>query len=179
MFQYEYYNYAWGFRHSGFLIDQDGRLNGFKQPKKWIAMDSSGMMTEADLEFNLSQCDTVCGRIDTKLINENFEKIADIRYGGIVDNGLVMADAGTGVLSAWYWNEKARKYENVFLISNGDIYKINTHSGVKEIVEWLKGVGKNTGRFYWFGGIGAVPPPISPKTAPSTQSSAIPFLPSK
>ena len=152
LFQYEYYNYAWGFRHRGFLIDQDGRVNGFEQPKKWIVTDSTGMLTKADLEYNLAQCDTICGKVEKELLEENFRKIEDIRFAKIEDTGLYMADAGTGVISAWYWNKKAEKYENVFLISNGDVNKINTHASVKEIVEWLKKAGEKTGRFYWYGG---------------------------
>jgi hypothetical protein len=152
VFQYEYFNYAWGFRHHGFLIDEQGNIQGFRQPEKWMTPDSSGMMTRADLVYNLAQCDTVCGKVDLDVLDRNFLKINNIRSGKIADNGLVMADAGTGVFSAWYWNEKAEKYENVFLISNGDVYRINTHSDVKEIVEWLKAIGEKTGRFYWFGG---------------------------
>ena len=115
LFQYEYYNYAWGFRHHGFLIDQDGRVNGFEQPKKWMQPDSAGMMGREDLEFNLRQCDTLCGKVDKELLNDNFKKIEDIRFGKIEDTGIYMADAGTGVISAWYWNKRAEKYENVFL----------------------------------------------------------------
>lgn len=152
LFQYEYYNYAWGFRHRGFLIDHDGRINGFEQPKKWIVTDSTGMVTKADLEYNLAQCDTICGKVDREELEANFRMIKDIHLGKILDNGMVMADAGTGVFSAWSWNERAGKYENVFFISNGDIYKINTHPDVKEIVEWLRKIGEKTNRFYWYGG---------------------------
>jgi hypothetical protein len=153
VFQYEYYNYAWGFRHQGFLIDHNGHVKGFQQPKKWISMDSSGMISKADLEFNLAQCDTVCGKVEFNVLEDYYLKIKDIRYGKIADNGMVMADAGTGVLSAWYWNEKAWKYENVFLISNSDVYRINTHHDVKEMVDWLRKIGEKTPWFYWYGGI--------------------------
>lgn len=151
LFQYEYYNYAWGFRHLGFMIDQKGNVNGFKQPKNWTVPDSMGMMSKAGLENNLAQCDTVCGTVDKFLLDENYKKIPDIRNGKIIDNGLVMADAGTGELSAWFWNERAEKYENVFLISNGDVYKVNSHPDVKELVDWLRKIGEKTDRFFWFG----------------------------
>ena len=152
LFQYEYYNYAWGFRHSGFLIDRDGQINGFSQPEKWIKPDSLGFLAKEDLQFNLESCDTISGKVNLDELNLYYSRIKDIRTGEIVDNGLVMADAGTGVFSAWYWNEKAGKYENVFLISNGDLSKVNTHPEVKELVAWLRWVGAKSGRFYWFGG---------------------------
>lgn len=152
LFQYEYYNYAWGFRHHGFLIDQYGNVNGFKEPKKWITPDSTGTLTSADLEYNIAQCDTICGKVDKRKLMEHFGKIGSIRYGNIKDDGLIMADAGTGVFSAWYWNGKAGNYENVFLISNGDLSRTNTHPYAKEVIEWLKRVGEKTNRFYWYGG---------------------------
>jgi len=151
VFQYDYINYAWGFRHHGFLIDGKGYIVGFQQPAKWMDPDSSGMITKADLEFNLSQGDTICGQVDIEDLERNFKKIMDIRSGKIIDNGMVMADAGTGVLSAWYWSENAQKYENVFLISNGDYSMENSHESVSSLVEWLKEIGAKTNRFYWFG----------------------------
>jgi hypothetical protein len=151
LFQYEYINYAWGYRHHGFLIDSDGNIKGFLQPEKWIFPDSTGMLKKVDLEYNLAQCDTSFGKVDRDVLHENFNKLGDIREGKIMDNGIVMADAGTGVLSGWYWNAKAGKYESVFLISNGDYSRVNTHSSVKDMVEWLKSVGEKTDRFYWYG----------------------------
>lgn len=152
LFQYEYVNYAWGYRHHGFLIDVDGNVNGFRQPEKWIFPDSSGLMSESELEYNLAQCDTVCGKADTDDLEHKYNKIAEIRLGKIVNHGLVMADAGTGVLSAWYWNDGAGKFEQVFLVSNGDVFKENIHHDVQPVVDWLKKIGEKTNRFYWFDG---------------------------
>jgi hypothetical protein len=81
-----------------------------------------------------------------------FDQINSVRDGEVVDYDGMMADAGTGVLSAWYFNEKAGKYESVFLASNGDVNQINSHSSVDEIVDWLKSVGERTDHFYWYGG---------------------------
>ncbi len=152
LFQYEYYNYAWGFRHHGFLIDEEGRINGFEEPKKWITPDSSGFMSKADLEYNLVQCDTFCGKVDKEDMAHYFRKIGEVRDSKIKDNGMVMADAGTGVFSAWYWNRREQMYENVFLVSNGDVSRINTHESIMEMIEWLKRAGEKTNRFWWFEG---------------------------
>jgi hypothetical protein len=152
LFQYEYVNYAWGFRHHGFLIDDKGNVNCFRSPQNWIKPDSSGMMSKLDLEYNLAQCDTIWGKVSLDSLKSNFNQIEKVRDGKIVDYGDIMADAGTGILSAWYFNEKEGKYESVFLVSNGDINQINSHSSVEPIVDWLKSVGERTDRFYWFGG---------------------------
>jgi hypothetical protein len=133
------------------MIDNQGVIRAFDNPEKWIEMDSTGLMTEVDLAYNLAQCDTICGTVDRKDLEQYYSRIRDIRYGEIIDSGMVMADAGTGVLSAWYWNEKAGKYENVLLASNGDYQKINTHEDVSEIIAWMRWIGEKTDNFWWFG----------------------------
>ena len=151
LFQYEYINYAWGYKHHGFMIDSRGVIRAFRQPKNWIEMDSTGLLTEMDIRYNLAQCDTVCGTVDLRDLEKYYGQINDIRKGEILDNGMVMADAGTGVLSAWDWNEKAGKYENVLLASNGDYQKVNTHPDVAEIIAWLRWIGAKTNTFWWYG----------------------------
>lgn len=153
LFQYEYYNYAWGFRHHGFLIDSAGNIQGFRQPQKWMEPDTDGMMTDAALAFNLDQCDTICGKTKLTEMNLYYSSINDIRLKSkIIDHGMVMADAGTGVLSAWSWNKEAGKYESVFLISNGDLFRENRHPDVKKIIDWLKEIGEKTDRYFWYEG---------------------------
>ena len=153
LFQYEYYNYAWGFRHHGFMIDVSGQVKGFREPKNWVPADSMGFLSKADLEYNLTLTDTVFTNVDKSVLDDFYSKITDLRNGKIIDHGMVMADAGTGVLSAWYWSEKVGKYENVFLMSKGDIFKENSHPDVKALVDWLKTVGAKTDRFFWFDGM--------------------------
>jgi len=152
LFQYEYINHAWGYRHHGFMISPDGNVHGFSQPAEWKEYDSTGLISSADLEFNLDQCDTLCGAVDTDSLNEFFNQIEEIRTGEIKDSEVYMADAGTGVFSAWYWSSKDSMYERVFLISNGDTNLENTNAKVDKLVEWLKKTGQKTDRFYWFDG---------------------------
>ncbi len=151
LFQYEYINFAWGYRHHGFMITADGNIHGFRQPAGWKECDSTGLISSADLEFNLNQCDTLFGAVDTDSLVGFFNQVEEIRTGEIQDIELNIADAGTGVFSAWYWNSEAEMYEKVFLISNGDANMRNTNSKVLPLVEWLKKTGQKTDRFYWYG----------------------------
>ncbi|MFH0762105.1 MAG: hypothetical protein V2A67_11440 [Bacteroidota bacterium] len=151
LFQYEYINYAWGYRHHGFMISPDGVIHGFRQPAEWKEYDSTGLISSANLEYNLNRCDTVFGTVDTDTLNAFFNQIEEIRNGEIKDIGVYMADAGTGVFLAWYWNSDESMYERVFLISNGDTNLENTNAKVDDLVEWLKRTGQKTDRFYWFG----------------------------
>jgi hypothetical protein len=152
LFQYEYINYAWGYRHHGFMIGADGTIHGFRQPAAWKEYDSAGMISRDDLEFNLGQCDTLFGNVDQDSLCDYFDQVKDIRTGEIKDLGIYMADAGTGVLSAWYPTLSDSIYERVFLISNGDSNLKNTHEKAGDLINWLKKTGLKTDRFYWFDG---------------------------
>jgi len=151
LFQYEYINYAWGYRHHGFMISPDGTIHGFRQPTGWREFDSIGLISKSDLEYNLNQCDTVFGVVDKDLLTRYFNQVDEIRTGSIKDLGMHMADAGTGVFSAWFWISSEQKFERVFLISNGDVNQVNDHSKTNGLVQWLKKTGQRTDRFYWFG----------------------------
>lgn len=150
LFQYEYVNHAWGYHHRGFLIDTDGKVLGFDRPKDWKFPDSTGLLSKADLEFNLEYCDTICGQIETDDAWHYYMKLHSFDGSDTRDLGIYMADAGTGVLSGWVWNDKHKAYENVFLRSNGDFNRVNNHKDTDAIVDWLKSIGEKSNRFWWF-----------------------------
>jgi hypothetical protein len=153
LFQYEYYNNAWGFNHYGFLIDNDGKIHDFHKPKDWISPDSAGMITKDGLEHNLAQCDTVSGTVDKDDLKDWFEEVEYLRDGKIVDTGVYMADAGEATFSAWYWNKKESKYENVFIVSSGDQNEYNDNVSLSKVVKWLREIGSESSRFFWYGGL--------------------------
>jgi len=153
LFQYDYINHAWGYNHHGFLIEGNGDVHGFLRPSNWVFPDSAGRISKIDLLFNLEQCDTLYTTLDKKELKGFYDQISQLRNGKIEDTGVTMNDAGIGTLSAWYWNETAKQYENVFLVSKGDSNKINTAALVPEIVDWLVKIGEETDRFFWFKGI--------------------------
>ena len=150
LFQYEFVNHAWGYRHQGFLIDPDGKVLGFKNPKDWRFPDSLGFLSEEDLALNREYCDTLCGTVDEDSLWEFYEDLEKISNKTIKDHGMMMADAGTGVLSGWVWNEEKEAYENIFLRSNGDLFKENTDPKAEAIVNWLKRTGEKSNLFWWF-----------------------------
>ncbi|MFO7615728.1 MAG: hypothetical protein R6V75_00580 [Bacteroidales bacterium] len=149
LFEFEYINYAWGYRHHGILIDADGNIWGYSQPEEWKIPDSSGFITEEELEFNLEQTDTVYGKVRSTDLVYHYDLIPDARGGNIRDLGTYMADAGVGTLYAYYPRRISRRIERVFLASSGDVNFENTSSAARMIVTWLKETGKDIDRFHW------------------------------
>jgi len=73
LFQVEYINYAWGFSHSGFLIDSSGVVSLFKYPGDWHHPDSAGYISISDMEDNIRQLDTITFRINKNVTNQCLE----------------------------------------------------------------------------------------------------------
>ncbi len=152
VFEFEYINHAWGYRHHGFFIEGDGQIRGYGQPKEWRKIDSSGYIRESDLLFNLDQADTVYGRAGEDDLLYHFGLIDDARYGKIKELDLNMADAGVASIYAYYRHEISGRLERVFLACSGDLNRENTSSAARMIVFWLKEEGRDIDRFHWYGG---------------------------
>ena len=45
LFQVEYINYAWGYQHNGFIIDNEGNVLTYKNPQNWNFPDKDFNLT--------------------------------------------------------------------------------------------------------------------------------------
>ena len=56
LFQYEYVNYAWGYQHNGFIIDNEGKILTYNNPENWNFREKESNLTEAQVAENISKC---------------------------------------------------------------------------------------------------------------------------
>lgn len=150
VFQYEYVNHAWGFSHAGWMIDTEGNVKGFNLPENWNKPDQDGFISKEDLVENLAMTDTLYARVDNSKLLRHFGNRFDMLKGRMDTSDQNMADAGVGSLLVYVWNEKEEAYETVLLASKGDVSVTNKSTEAKSAVSWLKSVGEETDRFFWF-----------------------------
>ena len=50
MFQLEYVNYAWGYQHNGFIIDNEGNVLTYSNPENWNFPDKDFSLTESQVQ---------------------------------------------------------------------------------------------------------------------------------
>jgi hypothetical protein len=150
VFEYEYINYAWGYRHLGWMIDEGGRIKGFNLPQNWNDTDKDMIISKEDLRENLNQADTLFGYADNSEMLKHYNNRFDFLKGDLDTSGIFMADAGIGALYAYIWSDDHAGYRKVLLAQKGDISVTNTSSQAKSAVKWLRETGEGTGRFYWF-----------------------------
>ena len=68
LFQFEYINYAWGYQHQGFIIDNKGNVLTYNNPEGWNFPDNNLNINEIQFNENLGKCRLT----DKKIPKEKF-----------------------------------------------------------------------------------------------------------
>ena len=142
-FEYEYINYAWGYQHAGWIIDNSGKVLGYNLPDAWTFPDSAGFISETDLEMNLSQTDTVYNhQISTLELDQQINLIPGAAKGKLSEKKSIMADAGGWGYWCYIWDNERDKYKKVLLDQKGDLEQTNLSAEAHILVSWLKQVSE-------------------------------------
>jgi len=150
LFQFEYINHAWVHTHQGWMIDDMGNVKGFNLPENWNTPDKDNRMNKAELIENLASADTLYTTLKEPKLMEHFSDRYEMQ-GAVMDTSdTFMADAGVGALYVYLWDKKDEVYDRVLLASKGDISVTNESAEAKAAVRWLREIGEQTDRFFWF-----------------------------
>lgn len=139
-FQYEYINHAWGYHHSGWLLDSSGNVYCYSLPENWNFPDSLGYITLEEQKFNISQADSVCLLIDKNDLANKIEEIENASNGALSDARSVMADAGSWSYYAFIYEEEASRYLRVLLKQKGDWEIDNTSQAAEDLFDWMDSI---------------------------------------
>jgi len=142
-FQLEYANYAWGFQHHGWMIDNTGAVRAFNLPKAWTYIDSQGFISSIDMDKNIEQLDKEFTIIDNESLTKYVAKIYAASEGKITDPQSQMFDAGSSVFSAFIYNSKLGKYKQVMIKQTGDVFIDNESIEANEIYNWMTNIRRN------------------------------------
>ena len=140
-FEYNYINYAWGYHNKGWIIDEEGNVRAYNLPEAWMEPDSTGYIQEEDLLFNISQTDSVIGVVDSTVLIAKAALIPGAKDGKISKQENTAFDAGSAVLSAYYYDAEEEAYIKVFLAMSGDFSSQNESREAKKLVSWLRSFG--------------------------------------
>lgn len=137
LFQVELTNYAWGYSHSGILIDSSGNVGYFKYPQNWHSLDTSGYISESEMNDNISKIDTFYLTVDKSILLKNFNLVQYAAEGEISKPNSSGADMGETVYSAFSYDPVSRKYKHVLINQFGDWSIINKSPEANQILNWL------------------------------------------
>lgn len=136
-FQYEYINFAWGRQHSGWLIDSSGYVYCYDKPDNWYYEDSSGFINVTDMDSNILSTDSICFKIDKKVLYDKINLIHDASKGKISEPIHEKYDAGSVVYYGFIYYQDIKAYKKVLLKQIGD-YRIENGSYASFVLyKWL------------------------------------------
>lgn len=143
-FEFEYVNYAWGYTHTGWIIDNLGEILGYKLPDQWVFPDSAGYISEIDLALNLSFTNSAYKyQISTAELSQKINLIPDAAKGKLSTPKYAMADAGGWAFYCYVWDSGKNKYRRILLDLKGDSEQFNKSSAARALVSWLEKVQKD------------------------------------
>ena len=95
LFQVEYINYAWGYLHTGFIIDSEGNVLTYKNPQNWNFPDKDFSITQNQVKENISKCTNSGKKIPKDELQKYANYIKNISSSKVTALKNVAADAGS------------------------------------------------------------------------------------
>jgi hypothetical protein len=140
LFQYDYVNYAWGYIHEGFYIDDNGSIMTYKNPEGWNFHSQDYNLTEAQLTENLAKCT----KSDIKINNEELLKfssyIHNIASSKVTALKSESADSGTSISICYNYSDENSTYKGYLIKMEGDFTRENLNFYSKKVSLWLKDI---------------------------------------
>ena len=137
VFEYRYINHAWGYQERGWFMDGEGLVHHYDTPVEYVSPDSTGLISRAGLDHNLSFADSVIASVNPEELAEYYSLIPAAAEGTVAEAEHMAYDAGSSVLSCYMYDPEAGAFRYVFLAMSGDFRQVNTSKEAEELVEWL------------------------------------------
>jgi hypothetical protein len=143
LFQYEYINYAWGYQHNGFIIDNQGNVLTYSNPENWNFTDKDLTLTEEQVDQNISLCNHSGKKISEAELRKYSGYIKNIASSQVTALKNVAADAGSGEFVCYLFSESTRSYKRYLIKMEGDFTCENMNFYSKKVVNWMKEINSS------------------------------------
>lgn len=140
LFQVEYINYAWGYQHNGFLIDNAGEIMTYKNPEEWNFPDKNFYLSDDQVKANLAYCINTGRKINPEELRKYAGYIKNIASSKVTAQKNVAADAGSLKFICFQFEEKTSTYKSCLIKMEGDFTCENLNFFSKKVTTWLKDI---------------------------------------
>lgn len=140
LFQVEYVNYAWGYQHNGFIIDNEGNVLTYKNPQNWNWPDKDFNLSESQVHDNIGMCINSGKKISVEELRKYTNYIKNISSSKITALKNVAADAGSLEYICYKFSENSGTYKGYLIKMEGDFTCENLNFYSKKVAEWMKGI---------------------------------------
>ncbi|HEX2969085.1 MAG TPA: hypothetical protein VHO46_08245 [Bacteroidales bacterium] len=143
LFQLDYVNFAWGYQHYGYMIDNKGRVLTYNNPEKWNFPNDNFILTETQMEENISMCRISEKQIPVGEIKKYaafIESISASKVSALRNTG---NDAGSLQYNCYKYNESNLIYKGFLIKTEGDFTAENLNFHTRKVVTWMKDINEN------------------------------------
>jgi hypothetical protein len=140
IFQYDYINYAWGYQHTGFIIDNGGNILTYNNPEDWNFMDKDMILTEKQVAANIAKCQSSGKKISPEELQKFTSYIKNIASSEVTASKNVAEDAGTAEYLCFQYSGSTSSYKGYLIKTEGDFTRENLNFYSKKVVIWLKDI---------------------------------------
>ena len=143
LFQLEYVNYAWGYQHTGYIIDNEGNVLTYNNPEDWNFPDSDFVLNENQVTVNINKCIQASKKIPKEDLQKYTNYINNIASSKVSALKNVAADAGTLEFICYQFSESSHTYKGSLIKMEGDFTCENLNFYSKKVVAWMKDIGNS------------------------------------
>ncbi len=138
LFQKDYINYAWGFIHSGWFIDSEGKYYQYylQEEDDWAQIQNGQIMADS-LHMNFGNA-TEMLQLDLSEVSYFHDLSMQIMNDTLSLPETIMADAGIETHYAFKYQSACDCYKSVIIKKYGDITQTNTGEYADTIYNWMK-----------------------------------------
>jgi hypothetical protein len=140
LFQVDYVNYAWGYQHNGFLVDNQGNILTYKNPQAWNFPDKDFNLSESQVLDNIGNCLNTGKKIPKEELKKYASHIKNISSSKVTALKNVSADAGSIEYICYQFSEKTGIYKGTLIKMEGDFTCENLNFFTKKVTTWLKNI---------------------------------------
>ena len=140
LFEYEYVNFAWGYHHSGYIIDGEGNILTYKNPEGWNFPGTDSSLTEVQVSANLAKCTQTGRKIPHEELIKYSKLIKNLSLSEVSAPKNVGADAGSIDFLCYQFSAKTGKFKRCIIKKEGDFTCENLNFFAKRVATWMQGL---------------------------------------
>jgi hypothetical protein len=147
LFQYDYLNYAWGYQHNGFIIDNEGNVLTYNNPENWNFPDNNLSLSEEQVNENINKCVRSGKKISKAELQKYVNYIKNISSSKVTALKNVAADAGSREFICYQFSESSKSYKGSLIRMEGDFTCENLNFFSKKVILWMKDISNSLPKY--------------------------------
>jgi hypothetical protein len=138
LFQYQYLNYAWGYTHTGFLIDSEGNVLKYRNPQDWNFYDKDSTLSATQVSQNILKCTKTGIKIPEEELHKYAGYIKNIASSKVTAVKNVAVDEGSMEYLCFMYSENTNIYRCCVIKTEGNFRCENLNFYSKRVTDWMK-----------------------------------------